>query len=65
MPIRVEDIVAVEDVGCGDEAFEEVFKSDLFALGEISGRHFADEGSQKASWTARESCMVVASCVDV
>ena len=44
MSVRVEDIVAVEDVRGSDEAFEEVLKSNFFALGEVSSRHFVDEG---------------------
>lgn len=65
MPVRVENIVTVENVRGGDEAFEEVFKSDLFALGEVSSRHFVDEGSQKAWWAACENCMAVVPCLDV
>jgi hypothetical protein len=39
VPVRVEDAMMVEDVAGSDQTTEEVFKADLFALGEISGRH--------------------------
>ena len=39
MTIRIQHIVPVEDVGCGYKTAEQVFKSNLLAFGEISGRH--------------------------
>jgi hypothetical protein len=35
----------MENVGGGDEALEEVFKADGFALWKVSGRHGVDEAS--------------------
>lgn len=39
MPVRIENIMAVEDVGGGDKTLEEILESDLLALRKISDRH--------------------------
>jgi hypothetical protein len=39
MSISVEDAIMVEDVTGRDETLEKILKADLFALGEVSGRH--------------------------
>lgn len=41
--VRVHNIMAVEDVGGSDEPLEEVLKSDLLALGEVTCRHYVSE----------------------
>lgn len=47
VPVRIEDLMAVEYVGSSDEALEEILKSNLLAFGEVSCRHVVDEGWQK------------------
>lgn len=48
MPIRVKNIMAVEDVGGYHEALEKIFKSHFFAFGKVTSRHFVVEGLQEA-----------------
>ena len=39
MPVRIQDAVVVEDVGCCDETAEQVLEAYLFALGKVAMRH--------------------------
>ena len=48
MTIRVENIMAMENVGGGDKALKEVFKANRFAFWKVSGRHGVDEGPREA-----------------
>ena len=49
VPVRVHNIMAVEDVGGSDEPLEEVLKSNLFAFGEVTCRHDVIDGYQNTS----------------
>jgi len=43
VPICVENIMAVEDVGGYNEALEKIFKSYFFAVGKVTSRHVVEE----------------------
>ena len=57
--ICIQDIVPVEDVGCGYKTAEQVFKSNLLAFGEISGRHLFCGELEEACGETCDSCTAV------
>lgn len=66
MPIGVEDVMAVEDVRCSDEALEKIFKSHLLAFWEVTGGHVVDDGLHKASCkVVCTGSIVMVSCLNV
>jgi hypothetical protein len=46
----------VEDVGCGYKTAEQIFKSNLLAFGEISGRHLLCGELEEACGEACDRC---------
>lgn len=65
VPIRVENAMVVEDVTGSDQATEEVFKADLFALGEVSGRHSEIYCLVRTWLNVSQLCTLVFLAVDV
>lgn len=59
VPVRIENIMTMEDVRCSNQAFKQILESNLFTLGKVSGRHIVNAGLQRASRAASESCMGV------
>lgn len=52
VPVRVHNIMAVEDVGGSHEPLEEVLKSNLFAFGKVTCRHDVIDGYRNTSWSS-------------
>ena len=56
MTICIQDSMLVEDVGCGYKTAEQIFKSNLLAFGEISGRHLLCGELEEACGEACDRC---------